>query len=51
MSGEKIVTRPESSMSILVFVVSWMARITLPPGPITSRMRSGLMEIICTRGA
>ena len=51
MSGEKSVTSPESSMSILAPVVSWMARITLPPGPITSRMRSGLIQITSTRGA
>jgi hypothetical protein len=38
-------------MSILVPVASWMPRITLPPGPITSRIRSGLIVIIFTRGA
>ena len=49
--GEKIVTTPESSMSILVLVASWMARMTFPPGPMMSRMRSGLMVTILTRGA
>ena len=38
-------------MSILAPVVSWMARITLPPGPMTSRMRSGLIQMTSTRGA
>ena len=51
LSGPKTVTLPESSTSILAPVVSWIARITLPPGPMMSRMRSGLIWIVSMRGA
>jgi hypothetical protein len=49
--GANTITRPESSTSTLAPVVSWMPRITLPPGPIRSRMRSGLIQITTMRGA
>src|SRR5213592_1369505 len=44
-------TVPSSSTSILTPVSSVMPRITLPPGPIRSRMRSGLMWMVPMRGA
>src|SRR5438046_2832855 len=44
-------TVPSSSTSILTPVSSVMPRITLPPGPIRSRMRSGLMWMVTMRGA
>ena len=38
-------------MSTLTPVWSWMPRTTLPPGPITSRIFSGLIRIVTKRGA
>ncbi len=51
MFGEAILTRPESSTSILTPVSSIIVRMFLPPGPITSRILSGLTSIVMIRGA
>ena len=44
-------TLPSSSMSILAPVCSWMPRITLPPGPMISRIFSGRILMVTKRGA
>ena len=46
-----ILTRPESSISILVLVSLWIARMTLPPGPMISRILSGLILMVSIFGA
>src|SRR5206468_12095271 len=50
-SDENTVTRPSSSMSILVPVCSWIPRTTLPPGPMISRIFSWRILIVTKRGA
>ncbi len=50
-SVDAIVIVPSSAMSIVQPVSSVSARITAPPLPITSRMRSGLIFIVYSRGA
>ena len=49
--AEKIVTRPSSSMSILAPVFSWIPRMTLPPGPMISRIFSVRILMVTKRGA
>ncbi len=44
-------TVPSSSSSIAVPVSLWIARIILPPGPMTSRILSGWILIVSMRGA
>ena len=51
LSAVAIETVPSSSTSIFAPVSSTKARITLPPGPITSRILSGLILILMIRGA
>ena len=48
---EPIRTVPSSSTSIVHLVSSMILRIILPPGPMMSRMRSGLILILVMRGA
>ena len=48
---EAMNTRPSSSMSIWAPVSSTILRIILPPGPITSRILSGLIWTVSIRGA
>src|SRR5207302_1710663 len=50
-SGEAIRTRPSCSISILTPVSAVILLITLPPGPMTSRIRSGLIRTVMIRGA
>ena len=50
-SLEAMVTVPSSSTSIDAPVVSWMARIVLPPGPISRPIFSGSMCMRSSRGA
>ena len=50
-SADAIDTVPLSSTSIWAPVCSTMARMVLPPGPMMSRILSGLMVIWTMRGA
>ena len=50
-SAEAILTLPVSSMSILAPVCSTMPRITLPPGPMRSRILSTGICRVWMRGA
>ena len=50
-SEDAIETLPESSTSILQPVDSMIARIVLPPEPMTSRIRSFGIWIVKIRGA
>ena len=50
-SAVAIETVPSSSTSIFAPVSSTSARMTLPPGPMTSRILSGLILILIMRGA
>ena len=47
----EMVTRPLSSMLILAPVASWIPRMVLPLGPMTSPILSGLICIVKIRGA
>ena len=51
VSAAAISTVPSSSTSILHPVSSTSPRITLPPGPMTSRILSGLILMVTMRGA
>jgi hypothetical protein len=46
-----ILTMPSSSISMRVLVSLWSPRITLPPGPMTSRILSGLILMMMILGA
>src|SRR5436189_120101 len=50
-STEAISTRPSCSMSILTPVSAVILLMTLPPGPMTSRIFSGLISMVMIRGA
>ena len=50
-SADAMLTVPSSSTSILTPVSSMMPRMILPPGPMTSRIWSGLILSVEMRGA
>ena len=49
--GEAMVTLPSFSISISAPVSSWIERMVLPPGPMTSRILSGGTMMVMRRGA
>ena len=48
---EAILTVPLSCTSMVTPAFSWMARMVLPPEPMTSRMRSTAILMVVMRGA
>src|SRR6266404_4838264 len=51
LEDENTVTLPSSSTSILAPVFSWIPRMTLPPGPMISRIFSGRIRMVMNLGA